>query len=192
MASIKLIVGLGNPGADYANTRHNVGAWFIEQLATQFQQTLRTEHKFRGLFSSITLDGNKCYLLEPTTYMNESGQSVGAVTQFYKIEPHEVLIAHDELDLPAGTVRIKQTGGHGGHNGLRDIINHLHSKDFYRLRIGIGHPGHKDKVTPYVLGRPSKNDSERIQQSIHDSLSALPDVIMGDFNKAMRTLHVSP
>ncbi len=191
MAHIKLIVGLGNPGAEYANTRHNVGAWFIEQLAEQSQQTLRPENKFRGLFTSITVDGNKCYLLEPTTYMNESGQSVNAVAKFYKIEPNEILIAHDELDFPAGTVRIKETGGHGGHNGLRDIINHLHTKDFYRLRIGIGHPGHKDKVTPYVLGRPSNHDYELIQQSISESLSALPDLVSGDFNKAMRTLHPS-
>lgn len=188
MATIKLIVGLGNPGAEYAATRHNVGAWFIEAL-THSQQPLRPETKFLGLFGSIELGTQKCLLLIPTTYMNDSGQAVQAVAKFYKITPQEILIAHDELDFPAGTVRLKDTGGHGGHNGLRDIIAHLHTKDFYRLRIGIGHPGHKDKVTPYVLGCPSKQDYERIQHTIQESLAALPDLVKGEFEKAQRFLH---
>lgn len=187
--SIKLIVGLGNPGAEYAETRHNVGAWFTEALAKQNQQTLRLEKKFHGLVATTHIDEHKCYILQPTTYMNESGQAVNAICKFYKIQPTEILVAHDELDFPPGQVRIKQDGGHGGHNGLRDLINHLHGNVFYRLRIGIGHPGHKDRVTPYVLGRPSNTDRQLIEQTIDDSLRILPDIMQGEIEKAMRYLH---
>jgi PTH1 family peptidyl-tRNA hydrolase len=189
LASIKLIVGLCNPGAEYAETRHNVGAWFVEQLAAQYQQRLSFDNKFHGLVSTVTIAGNKCHLLNPTTYMNNSGLAVISLAKFYKILPEEILVAHDELDFLAGHVRLKETGGHGGHNGLRDVIAHLNSKDFYRLRIGIGHPGHKDKVTPYVLSRPSNQDLARIQQSIETALAVLPDITQGEMNKAMRHLH---
>lgn len=189
MANIKLIVGLGNPGAEYAKTRHNVGAWFVEALAQKKQLQLRFENKFSGMVTTTDIGGDKCHLLIPTTYMNESGTAVAALTKFYKITPSEILVAHDELDFPAGIVRIKEEGGHGGHNGLRDIISHLQTKQFYRLRLGIGHPGHKDKVTPYVLGTPSATDRERINQAITESLFALPDIVNGEINKAMRFLH---
>jgi peptidyl-tRNA hydrolase, PTH1 family len=189
LATIKLIVGLGNPGAEYASTRHNVGAWLVEELATRCQQTLCTETKFHGLVTSVQTNNHKCYLLIPTTYMNESGLSVLSIAKFYKIMPDEIVVAHDELDFPAGKIRLKENGGHGGHNGLRDIINHLHTKDFLRLRIGIGHPGHKDKVTPYVLGRPSSQDYDRIQDAIAEALTVIDDIINGEKNKVMRYLH---
>lgn len=187
--TIKLIVGLGNPGPEYAKTRHNVGAWFTQQLADQLQESLRLESKFRSLVAKINLAGESCWLAQPTTYMNESGQAVKAVAQFYKIAPEEILIAHDELDFPAGTIRIKEAGGHGGHNGLRDIIQHLGTPDFYRLRIGIGHPGDKNKVSAYVLNEPSQSDKQRILTSIEDGLRAVEDIVTGDFQKAMRYLH---
>lgn len=189
MAAIRLIVGLGNPGAEYAKTRHNVGAWFVHSIASQYQQTLRFENKFHGLTTLATINRNKCVLLEPTTYMNESGLAVSAIAKFYKIAPEEILVAHDELDFPAGLVRLKINGGHGGHNGLRDIIRHLQTDTFLRLRIGIGHPGHKDKVTPYVLGNPSAHDLECIQHAIENSVATLADITEGDISKAMRHLH---
>jgi len=189
LSRIKLIVGLGNPGPDYTQTRHNVGAWFVDALARQYGETLRAENKFHGLTATIRVDHQKCLLLFPTTYMNDSGIAVGTVTNFYKITPAEILVAHDELDFPAGQIRLKETGGHGGHNGLRDIINHLHNKDFWRLRIGIGHPGHKDKVTPFVLGRPASQDQTRIETAIDDGLAVVDDIITGNTEKAMRYLH---
>ena len=182
-------MGLGNPGAEYAKTRHNVGAWLIDSVATQQDQSLRREKKFFGLSAKISVDTQACWLLEPTTYMNESGKSVAAIAQFYKITPQEILIAHDELDFPAGTARIKENGGHGGHNGLRDIIQCLGSNDFYRLRIGIGHPGHKDRVTPYVLGEPSHGDQALIVNTIDRVIHFLPDLMAGDIQKVMRELH---
>ncbi len=188
---IKLIVGLGNPGAEYEKTRHNVGAWFVDQIASEHNQTLRKESKFYGLVANCLIDGNKCYLLEPTTYMNDSGKAVAAMARFYKIKPDEILVAHDELDFPVGQVRIKESGGHGGHNGLRDIISHLGTKDFYRLRIGIDHPGHKDKVTPYVLGQPSKKDKQLIDDGIAESLRVVDELANGEFEKAMRYLHAT-
>src|SRR3990167_2011632 len=149
------MVGLGNPGPEYAQTRHNVGACFVEQVAKQENQILRKETKFSGRTACITLANQPCWLFQPIIFMNESGQAVVAVARFYKIAPEEILVAHDELDFPAGTIRFKENGGHGGHNGLRDLIAHLGSKNFWRLRIGIGHPRHKDHVTPYVLSAPS-------------------------------------
>ncbi|OGO95140.1 MAG: aminoacyl-tRNA hydrolase [Coxiella sp. RIFCSPHIGHO2_12_FULL_42_15] len=189
MAEIKLIVGLGNPGPEYSETRHNVGAWLVEKIATEYNATLRFENKFHGLIAIAHINGAKCILLEPTTYMNESGLAVITTAQFYKITPEEVLVAHDELDFPAGQIRLKTNGGHGGHNGLRDITRHLHTDQFLRLRIGIGHPGHKDKVTPYVLGKPSNADFKLIQQGIDDSIALLPDIVAGEINKVMQRLH---
>jgi PTH1 family peptidyl-tRNA hydrolase len=189
LSSIQLIVGLANPGAEYARTRHNAGAWFIETLAAEFKSSLQHENKFHGLVGKFELNGNSCRLLIPTTYMNCSGQSIVALASFYKILPQQILIVHDELDLPAGEVRLKQGGGHGGHNGLRDIIAHLNSPDFYRLRLGIGHPGHKDKVADYVLHAPSKQDELAIHHSIADAIKVLPDMLEGKMQQAMNKLH---
>lgn len=189
MAHIKLIVGLGNPGPEYTETRHNVGAWFVEKIAHAHHETLRLENKFHGLIGALKINTTKCFLLLPTTYMNDSGIAVLAAAQFYKIAPEEILIAHDELDFPSGQIRLKFNGGHGGHNGLRDIIQRLHSHHFLRLRIGIGHPGHKDKVTPYVLGKPSTEERKRIQESLENSMAVLPNMMKGDIDEAMRELH---
>ncbi|GAB3286380.1 aminoacyl-tRNA hydrolase [Parahaliea aestuarii] len=189
-ADIQLIAGLGNPGSDYRGTRHNAGADFVEALARQCGATLQSEGKFFGLTARITLAGQDLRLLIPTTYMNRSGQAVAAMASFYKIEPEQILVAHDELDIPAGQARFKQGGGHGGHNGLRDIVPALgNSKDFHRLRIGIGHPGHASKVTGYVLGRPSADERTRIDLSIDEAIAALPLLLDGDGTRAMTRLH---
>ena len=188
-SGIKLVVGLGNPGPQYADTRHNVGAWFVEKLAQAHRQVLYRENKLLGLVARVDASGQLCWLFCPTTYMNESGQAIQSICQFYKILPQEIVVAHDELDLSAGTARLKERGGHGGHNGLRDTIRHLHTDTFYRLRIGINHPGHKDAVTPYVLSSPSARDKELILQAIDECLAIFPDLVAGDFQKVMRLLH---
>jgi PTH1 family peptidyl-tRNA hydrolase len=189
-ASIRLIVGLGNPGAEYRGTRHNAGADFVEELARQGGTSLQAESKFFGLAGRITLSGHDLRLLIPTTFMNRSGKAVAAMATFYKIAPEEILVAHDELDIPAGTARFKRGGGHGGHNGLRDIVPSLgNTKDFYRLRVGIGHPGHASKVTGYVLGAPSQVDRTRIEAGIDEAIAALPLLLDGDETKAMTRLH---
>jgi len=189
MTGIQLIVGLGNPGSEYEKTRHNVGVWFIDALAQQYQLAFRRETKFRGAIAKLDVLESTCWLLKPSTYMNESGQSVLAFARFYKVLPNSILIVHDELDFDVGTIRIKHGGGHGGHNGLRDIFYHLKTKDFYRLRIGIGHPGSKDRVTPYVLGTPSQTDRYKIMGSIKDSLKAVPYLIAGNIDRAYQLLH---
>ena len=190
MTAIKLIVGLGNPGSEYRGTRHNAGADFVEQLARQCGCTLQAESKFFGMTGRLTLSGHDLRLLIPTTFMNRSGKAVAAMAQFFKIASYEILIAHDELDIPAGSARFKRGGGHGGHNGLRDIVPSLgNNKDFYRLRIGIGHPGHASKVTGYVLGAPSQVDRTRIDASIDEAIAALPLLLGGDSTKAMTQLH---
>lgn len=191
MSSLQLIVGLGNPGAEYARTRHNAGAWFVETLAAEFKSSLQHEHKFHGFVGKFELNGQSCRLLIPSTYMNRSGLSVVAMALFYKILPEQILIVHDELDLPAGEARLKKDGGHGGHNGLRDIIAHLNSADFYRLRLGIGHPGpgQKDKVADYVLHAPAKEEELKIHHSINDALKVLPDMMEGKMQQAMTKLH---
>ncbi len=188
-AKIQLIVGLGNPGPDYVRTRHNVGMWFVDALSKQYQATWRSEKKFYGNIAKIETADFSCWLLKPTTYMNDSGQSVLSFAHFYKIRPESILIIHDELDFEPGIIRIKAGGGHGGHNGLRDIIQHLKSHDFYRLRLGIGHPGSKDRVTPYVLATPSPAEHDKISQSIAAGLSILPNLVLGDIDKACRALH---
>ena len=190
MTAIKLIVGLGNPGNEYRGTRHNAGADFVEELARQCGVTLQPESKFFGLSGRATLSGHDLRLLIPTTFMNRSGQSVAAIAGFFKIAPESILVAHDELDIPPGTARFKQGGGHGGHNGLRDIVPALgNNKDFHRLRIGIGHPGHASKVTGYVLGAPSQVDRTRIDACIDEAIAALPLALDGDITKAMTRLH---
>lgn len=189
-ASIKLIVGLGNPGSEYRGTRHNAGADFVEALARHCGSSLQADSKFFGLTGRVSLAGHDVRLLVPTTFMNRSGKAVAAMATFYKVAPEEILVAHDELDIPPGTARFKQGGGHGGHNGLRDIVPALaNNKAFHRLRIGIGHPGHASKVTGYVLGKPSQVDSTRIEASIDEAISALPLLLDGDATKAMTQLH---
>ena len=188
---IRLIVGLGNPGPQYEATRHNVGFWFVDALATRHQAPFRSELKFHGLLSRVHIGGVDLRLLKPATFMNRSGQSLGAVARYLDIAPEAILVAHDELDLTVGTARLKQGGGHAGHNGLRDIINVLGSRDFWRLRIGIDHPGDREQVVNYVLGRPSRDDEGRIVSVLEDAESCLPDLLSGEFQKAMHRLHSS-
>ena len=186
---IKLLVGLGNPGDEYAETRHNAGAWFVNELANHHNVSLRFENKFSGLFGSLNYQGTECKLLLPATYMNKSGQSVLACANFYKIPLSSILAAHDELDFTPGIVRLKFGGGHGGHNGLRDIAARCGGSDFYRLRIGIGHPGNKDLVSGYVLSKPSRDDKNKITNSIENAGAILPELLRGDIEKAMNILH---
>ena len=190
MSTIKLIIGLGNPGPNYIDTRHNAGAWFVEQIAASEQTPLKAETKFHGLFAKVIIANQTVYLLNPTTFMNRSGLAVQAICQFYKIAPEEILVAHDELDFNAGVARIKVAGGHGGHNGLRDIIQKLGgAKDFTRLRIGIGHPGDKSKVHNYVLKNPSSAEKQKIVDSIDEAHRYLESIVTGNIAKAMNALH---
>ena len=189
MAGLRLIVGLGNPGAEHARTRHNAGFWFIDALAERTGARFGLESKLYGETAKATIGGQTLWLLKPATFMNLSGKSVTAALRYWKIEPDECLIAHDELDLDPGTARLKFDGGHGGQNGLRDTITHLGHGKFHRLRVGIGHPGHKDRVTPWVLGRPGATDEKLILESIADAMDVLPLAIAGDFNEAMKRLH---
>lgn len=186
---IKLIVGLGNPGEEYATTRHNAGAWFAEAVAHQYQTHFKSESKFKSLYSHFLFDSEKIHLIIPQTYMNHSGQAVRLIMDFYKINPENILVAHDDLDLPVGETKLKFAGGHGGHNGLRDIISHLNTHDFYRLRIGIAHPGVRDKVLDYVLERPSKEDLKLINQNITSACEILDYLLQGQNEKAMQLLH---
>lgn len=188
--SIKLIVGLGNPGTQYEKTRHNVGQWFVENLAQRENLTLKPEKSYKGLMATGIISNHKVMLLIPTTFMNLSGQSVQAVANFYKLEPEEILVVHDELDLEPGTARIKLEGGHGGHNGLKSIIQCLgNRKDFLRLRIGIGHPGSKDLVTSYVLGKPTLTDNQRMHDAINHALDTVDQLLNDKIQMAMNQLH---
>jgi len=187
---IRLIVGLGNPGREYENTRHNAGALFVEELARTTGNSLRPERKYHGLYAKVNFHGHDLHLLNPTTFMNRSGLAVNALCQFFKIKPEEVLVAHDELDIPCGTLKLKQGGGHGGHNGLRDIISHFGgNKQFYRLRLGIDHPGSSDRVTGHVLGRIGKLETEQLNAVTDEVARVLPEIIDGDWQKAMNRLH---
>ncbi|WP_133126991.1 aminoacyl-tRNA hydrolase [Legionella nagasakiensis] len=187
--TIKLIVGLKNPGASYASTRHNAGGWFVERLAQYYKLTFKAEKKLHGELSGLEFNGSSCKLLLPLTYMNHSGLSVRAVSQFYRIHASEILVAHDELDLPAGRIKLKTGGGHGGHNGLKDIINQLGCFDFHRLRVGIGHPGHKELVLNYVLGKPAQAERQLILDAIERGVDVMPEIIAGDLAKAMNVLN---
>ena len=187
--AIQLIAGLGNPGRDYEDTRHNAGAWFVEELARQSGVSLSSESRFNGRTARVRIGSNDVRLLIPSTFMNLSGQSVGTMINFFKIPLNEILVVHDELDIDPGTARLKTGGGIGGHNGLRDIIKSQgNQKDFHRLRIGIGHPGHASKVSGYVLSKPSSDDRERILASIDEALRVLPDVISGNMATAINWL----
>lgn len=187
---IKLIVGLGNPGPEYDMTRHNAGALFVERLAAAHNQALRPEKQFFGLTGRLTINGQDVRLLIPTTFMNRSGQAVAAIAGFYRITPEEILVAHDELDLPPGVVKCKKGGGHGGHNGLRDTIASLgNNNGFHRLRLGIGHPGHSSQVTGYVLGRAPKDEQQALDACIDEALREVPGMLVGDWTRVMQRLH---
>ncbi len=189
-APVKLIVGLGNPGSEYHYTRHNAGQLFVEALAREHSTSLGAAEKFFGLSGRIAIAGHDLRLLVPTTYMNRSGQAVAATARFYKIATASILVVHDELDLDAGVARLKIGGGHGGHNGLRDIISALgNDNSFGRLRLGIGHPGEAKLVTNYVLKRASCDDQKRIDSAIADALPFVTHLVCGDWEKAMRELH---
>lgn len=186
---IQLIVGLANPGKEYASTRHNAGAWWVQQICAQDHITLQAQTKLQAMVGDGNLQGAKFRCAIPTTYMNHSGTAVAKIAQFFKIPAENILIVHDELDFPPGVIRIKFGGGHGGHNGLRDIIPQLGTDKFHRLRIGIGHPGNKDQVADYVLNNPSKHDQQLITQAIDQSLTLLPNILAGDWQAVMNQLH---
>ena len=189
MSTIQLIAGLGNPGAKYEDTRHNVGFWFLDELAKIKGCSLRHESKFQGDVGKITINGQSIWLIKPMTFMNLSGQSVAALANYYKLTAENLLVVHDELDLDPGTVRLKCGGGHGGHNGVRGIISHFGTKEFYRMRIGIGHPGSAADVSNYVLATPSSSDRNALLDAIDDCMPVLPQVIDGEMQKAMNHLH---
>ena len=186
MTPPRLIVGLGNPGNEYEDNRHNLGFWFVDRLARELKVPLVAQGKF---FGRVARDGDR-WLLQPTTFMNHSGQAVAALARFYKIEAQEILVVHDELDLSPGGIRLKQGGGNGGHNGLKDIQAHLASPDFWRLRLGIGHPGERNEVINYVLKAPRKEEHELIDRALDRCLLAWPKLGAGDYEAAQRQLHV--
>lgn len=187
--AVRCLVGLGNPGPQYAEHRHNVGFWFAEALARQYSAEFRADAKFFGEVARIRTAAGECWLLKPTTFMNHSGRSVGALMRFYRLQPEELLVVHDELDLSPGVLRLKKSGGHGGHNGLRDIASALASKDFLRARVGIGHPGHKSAVSNYVLSRPPQSEQQVIEVALEDLLRHWETVQCGDLAAAMQVLH---
>lgn len=188
---IKLLVGLGNPGREYEQTRHNAGVWFIEALLKEAGARLKPENKLRASSNKIEFSGHTLRVAVPMDYMNLSGQSVAALQHYYKIEAEETLIIHDEIDLMPGTARIKFSGGEGGHNGLRSIAAATGTKAFYRLRIGVGHPGRRQQVVNYVLGKPSADETVLIDQSIEKALTVLPAILDGAIEKAMTQLHTA-
>ena len=189
MADIQLIAGLGNPGAQYEQTRHNAGFWFVDAVASDCGAQFRTESKYSSEVARCNIAGNDCRLQKPQDFMNRSGLPVASTAAFYQIPRTGILIVHDDLDLPPGTVRLKQGGGHGGHNGLRDLIPHLGGKDFLRLRIGIGHPGHRDDVVGYVLKAAPREERAAIDQAVDAAVRVLPDIIAGNIEAAMKELH---
>ena len=190
MSNIKLIVGLANPGEKYQQTRHNAGEWYVNELARVCGVSLVADSKYYGLTARATLYGKDVRLLIPTTFMNLSGKSVGALANFFRIEPEEILVAHDELDMPPGVAKFKLGGGHGGHNGLKDIIAKLaNNKGFYRLRIGIGHPGDKSQVSNYVLGKAPQVEQRLIEEVIDEAVRATELLFKEDMSKAMHRLH---
>ncbi|PHM60102.1 aminoacyl-tRNA hydrolase [Xenorhabdus ishibashii] len=190
MSNIKLIVGLANPGTEYAQTRHNAGAWFVDLLAQRYNQSLKEESKFFGYTARINVNGQDIRLLVPTTFMNLSGKSVLALAGFYRIQPDEILVAHDELDLPPGVAKMKLGGSNGGHNGLKDIQSKFgNNPNFHRLRIGIGHPGDKNKVVGFVLGKPPASEQKLIDDAIDEALRCTDILIKDGMNKAINRLH---
>ena len=191
MAGLRLIVGLGNPGAEHLHTRHNAGFWLVDALAARESARFGNEARLRGETAKVRLADLPVWLLKPTTFMNASGASVGAALRYWKIEPEEMLVVHDDLDLPAGQARLKFDGGHGGQNGMRDLFAHVGHGRFHRLRIGIGHPGHKDRVLGWVLGRPSAVDEGAMLEAIGRAIDILPIAVVGEFERAMKLLHTT-
>jgi PTH1 family peptidyl-tRNA hydrolase len=188
--TIQIVVGLGNPGPEYTKTRHNAGVWFVEELASRYNISLRPEKKYSGLYGKGLIGNEIVHLLIPTTFMNRSGQSVAPLANFFRIPVDNILVAHDELDMEPGVCKIKKGGGHGGHNGLRDIISRMaNNKEFYRLRIGIGHPGHRDRVTGHVLGKAPAIDQEKIDQAIDEASRCIDIWQKDDLKKAQNRLH---
>ncbi len=190
-SAIRLIVGLGNPGRAYADTRHNAGRWFIARMQAADGFTLSAKKKLNAELGESAIGGGAVRVMAPTGFMNLSGQAVAAVAAFYRIPPPQILIAHDDLDLPPGCARLKRGGGHGGHNGLRDIISQLGSRDFLRLRLGIGHPGAPSQVTGYVLTRPAAEQRAHIDAAIGCAMEALDETIAGHLETAMTRLHTA-
>jgi PTH1 family peptidyl-tRNA hydrolase len=188
---IKLLVGLGNPGPDYDATRHNAGFWFVDGAARALKTTLLMDRSYHGLVARTAFEGQTVWLLEPQTFMNLSGKSVAALARFFKINPDEILVVHDELDLPPGEAKLKFGGSHAGHNGLRDIHAQLGTGDYWRLRLGVGHPGVKSEVIHWVLKKPTLDHRIAIDQCIDRALTALPSLLAGDMNKAMLLIHTS-
>lgn len=188
-ANLQLIVGLGNPGPQYEHTRHNAGADFVAELAKNLGSPLKPQSKYFALHGSLSIHDTLVHCIIPATYMNRSGQAVGAIANFYKIPPELILVAHDDLDLPAGTARFKLGGGHGGHNGLRDIISHLGSNNFYRLRLGIGHPGSSNDVVDYVLKKASISDRALIRSATDEAIRLLPELVGGNWQKAQTLMN---
>jgi len=191
--TIRLLVGLGNPGPEYETTRHNAGFWWIDAVAGKLGARLVFERSYHGLVARVPRAGSEpLWLLEPQTYMHLSGKSVDALARFFKIAPEEILVAHDELDLLPGQVKLKQGGSHAGHNGLKDIVAQLGSADFWRLRLGIGHPGVKAEVVNYVLKKPSADDRDAIAKASEQSLKAVDLMLAGDMDKALALVHAQP
>lgn len=188
--NFKLLVGLGNPTVQYKNTRHNAGFWFLDRVAAQYCLDFQPDRRFRGDIAKMDLAGQSLYLLKPATYMNRSGESVGALAGYLKLQTEQILVAHDELNLSPGAVRLKFGGGHGGHNGLRDLTLRLGSPSFYRLRFGIGHPGDKAEVVGYVLGIPSPGEEQLIIRTLEKAVSVLPKLLKGQLDLAVNELHV--
>lgn len=187
--TIQLIVGLGNPGPEYEQTRHNAGFWWVDAIAREHGASLSVESKFHGWAGRLKTGGHEAWLLKPSTFMNRSGQAVAALARFYRIPTENILVVHDELDLPPGAAKMKKSGGHGGHNGLKDIVAHLGSNDFWRLRLGIGHPGDAREVVNFVLRAPSREESDLIASAMEASTRLLPDLLAGQFEVAMLKLH---
>ncbi len=186
---IKLVVGLRNPGHAYEGTRHNAGAWFVDAWSEISREVFHIEKKFQTELSSMSLANGACLVALPLTFMNHSGQVVRSLSQFYRILPEEILVVHDELDFAAGSIKLKSGGGHGGHNGLRDIITQIGSADFHRLRVGIGHPGHKSEVHNYVLSKPSPDDRQKITNAIQQAIKIMPILLEGRVGDAMTELN---
>ncbi|HLF31200.1 MAG TPA: aminoacyl-tRNA hydrolase [Xanthomonadales bacterium] len=189
MAGLFAIAGLGNPGPKYAETRHNAGFWFLDELVRRHGLAFRMQSRLQAETARVSLFGRDCLLFKPNTFMNHSGRAVRAVSDYYQVSAKNLLVAYDELDLPAGIARLKSGGGHGGHNGLKDIFQHLPDHEFLRLRIGIGHPGSKDAVINYVLGRPAANEEKLIRAAIAEAVVVLPDILDGRLPHAMKVLH---
>jgi peptidyl-tRNA hydrolase, PTH1 family len=191
MTKLSIIAGLGNPEDKYERTLHNAGFWFVDAVARKYGGDFRYEKKFDAECCKVSISGSDIWLVKPQSYMNLSGGPVRAALDYYRLSARHLLVAHDEIDLPPGTVRLKQGGGHGGHNGIRDVMQHC-GKDFMRLRIGVGHPGEKDKVTGYVLKRPSMSIASAVEQNVDEALDVTPLLIEDGLNAAMKALHTQP